>query len=88
MTTYDLDKMDQKALMAFWAKVHFHPVRTAREIFPERRPRYVAAARSLAAYASNRAAMLSCKAKGDKHGVSVYKHAMSLCRDDLPLWAD
>jgi hypothetical protein len=88
MTTYELDKMDQTALREFWGRVHRHPVKTAREIFPERRPRYVAAAHSLANYAINRAAMLSCKAKGDKHGVSVYKHAMSLCKDDLPLWAD
>jgi len=88
MTTYDLDKMDQAALREFWGKVHRHPVKTAREIFPERRPRYVAAAHSLGNYAINRAAMLSCKAKGDKHGVAIYKHAMSLCRDELPLWAD
>lgn len=88
MTTYDLDKMDQKALMEFWSKVHRHPVKTAREIFPERRPRYVAATETLACYASNRAAMLSCKAKKDKHGVNIYKHAMSMCRDELPLWAD
>ena len=88
MTTYELDKMNQKALQEFWGKVHRHPVKTAREIFPERRPRYVVAATNLGAYAINRAAMLSCKAKGDKNGVKVYQHAMDLCKRDLPLWAD
>jgi molybdopterin synthase catalytic subunit len=80
--------MDQKALQEFWGKVHRHPVKMAREIFPERGPRYVAAAHSLGNYAINRAAMLSCKARGDEHGVAIYKRAMDICKADLPLWAD
>lgn len=87
MTTHDLDKMNNKTLMAFWARVHFHPVRTAREIFPEQRSRYVVATEALGAYAVNRAAMLTCQARKDKNGVKVYRIACELCRDDLPLWA-
>jgi len=88
MTTYDLDRLDNKTLMAFWARVHFHPVKTAREIFPKRRPRYVAATEVLGAYAANRAAMLTCKERNDKRGMSVYQHICDILKDDLPLWAD
>ena len=88
MTTMELDKLSREELMAFWARVNRHPVKTARELFPERQELYVSATKSLGAYASNLAAMLYCHEKGDKHEAGMYRFICDRIRDKLPLWAD
>ena len=88
MTTLDLDKMSREELMGFWSRVNAHPILVARELFPDRPEKYVAATASLGNYAANRAAMLACHEKGDQHGVGVYSFICMTIRASLPLWAD
>ena len=83
MTIHELNKLGAKALMKFWHRVYLHPVRTARELFPYRHKGYVTETRALGNYAANRAAMLTCKARGDKLGVKVYEMCCDTCVDQI-----
>lgn len=83
-----LDRIqDQKQLMAVWASVHHHPVKQARAWFPDRPQGYVRAAQDIGNYASNRAALLLCRARGDATGAKVYKLICDSILNDLPPWA-
>ncbi len=86
MKTGKLDTLDRDDLMSFWSRVHRHPVREARKLFPKRPKHYVKATTGLAAYASNRTAMLSCKKRGDARGTLVYQRICDIIRDDLPAY--
>lgn len=78
---------DYDALMAFWRDVHFAPVKTARKLFPNRHEGYVSDTKLLSGAASNRAAELSCRRRGDEVAGDCYAMAVKVCFEDLTEWA-
>lgn len=88
MSTKELNKMSKDDLLKIWSYIHQHPVKAAREFFPEQPQNYVSATKTYGAYASNRAAMLSHKEHDDQKGVAMYKFICERLKDTLPLWAD
>ena len=83
-----LDTMNTEELMEFWGRVHRAPMRVAREVFPDRRlAEAVAVVETLAAYASNRAALLVYRQRGDERGIVAYQTACNIHRGNLPGWA-
>lgn len=76
--------MNRDDLMRFWAEVHNSPVRTARALFPEKPKGYVAMAKLLGAYASNKAAFMYCESQADANGIAVYSNICAQILDKLP----
>jgi len=87
MSELNLDSMEQDELMEIWKKVHTAPVKTARELFPDRRQGYVSATQNLGAYAANKATAISCRLRGDIPAAQVYEKICDNIYAELPVWA-
>lgn len=85
MERINFQHMTDRELRAFWSRHHRGSWYRAKSLF---RGRYaymekpVSAMWALANYAINLSAYRSCKARGDKHGMTAYRSALNLCFND------
>lgn len=78
---------DIAALWEFGTVKARRPVQFARELFPTRPRGYVAAARSLAAYATNKATAMRCRYCGDISSAQTYESICDRIYSKLPAFA-
>jgi hypothetical protein len=83
----NLDAISRDELLDFWKEVHCGPVKVARQLFPERPTGYVRATVHLGYYATNKAAAMYCRAKGDIPGAQVYEKICDRLYGELPPFA-
>lgn len=87
MKDLNLDSMEEGDLTEVWKRIHWAPVKTARELFPERPKGYVTATRNLGYYAINKATAMSCRCQGDIPAAQVYEKICESIYIELPWWA-
>ena len=77
----NLDAMNETDLMKFWNKYQNCTKRSeAEELIGDRRPGFTNIAKSLGAYASNKATAISCRTRGDISAAQVYEKIPWDCR--------
>jgi hypothetical protein len=81
------DGMQVDDLMTFHAKSGNHPVRKARELFPDRPAGYVAATRKIRQYAAMKASAMDCRQRGEIDAARVYEAKCDSIHDSLPEFA-
>jgi hypothetical protein len=54
-----IDDLDYNQCWTLWAKIHAHPIKMARALFPNVPPAYVAITKLIGAYASNKGTALA-----------------------------
>lgn len=83
-----LSKMNRDELWAFWLKFQRGGSRKdAEALLGGRYKGYTTEAASLASYACNRAVMMDCRKRGDKHATKVYQMAAECCLEGLSVTA-
>lgn len=82
-----IDRVPREKLGGMWFVMRTHPVKVGRALFPGRPVGYVSATYKLASYAINRAAMLDCRARGDRSGDRVYRTICEGILSNLPPFA-
>jgi hypothetical protein len=87
MDTPNLDCMSYEELRSFAVAVGSAPVKTARELFPDRQRGYVRAALKLKGYAWNKLTAIACRQRGDIEAAMVYENICDRIYDDLPEFA-
>lgn len=84
----NLDCMDRDDLMAFWRTTYPpHPVKAARELFPERPVGYVTAFKELGHYAANKATAIRCRLDGSIDRALMYEKIADRIYSELPAFA-
>jgi hypothetical protein len=83
----NLDAMTVDELVAFWKKAHGRCVRTARELFPDRRTGYIRATQLLRDYAMNKAVAVKCRPEGKIMAAMKYEDICERIYKELPEWA-
>lgn len=82
-----LSRMTRDELWDFW-KTYGRPSRKqAQELLGRKYPGYTTEVASLASFACNRAVMLDCRKRGDKHATKVYRMAAECCLEGLSVTA-
>jgi hypothetical protein len=77
--------MDYKTCWALWAKIHIHPVKVARTIFPRLNGGYVATTKLIGAYAANKGTALGLLAEPERR--DVYLKIAAKIYTEIPEWA-
>lgn len=83
----NLDAQPRDELLSFDGYCRGLPVKTARQLFPERPDGYVRATRDLGNYASNKAAAMYCRERGDTIGAQNYETICERIYKKLPPFA-
>lgn len=74
--------------LRLWARgIEIHPVRRAREIFPERPAGFVRAARMYMHYAYNKATAMECRARGTIETAQSYEKICDSIYERMPAFA-
>jgi hypothetical protein len=83
-TIPNLDGMTEAELMAFWSRYHRASRKDAAALIGDTRKGYTTIAATLANYACNKSVAMTCRAKGDIQGATVYEASAELCYNRLP----
>lgn len=81
----NLDAMTEDELMAFWQRYQNRQTRKdAAELIGDRRKGYTVLAAKLGGYASNKAAAIACRSRGDIQAAEVYESICEQIYETLP----
>lgn len=80
----NLDAMAPTDLHAFWARYNRCTRAECEALIGDRRPGYIKLTTKLAGYASNKAAAMYCRERGDIQGASIYETICDRMYDELP----
>jgi hypothetical protein len=80
----NFDSMDREELMEFWSKYNRPRRKDAEALIGDRRKGYTTLCGDLAGYASNKAAAIGCREKGDIVGAQIYEKICDNIYSDLP----
>ncbi len=69
----NFDAMTANKLMSFWSRYNRPNRKDAAELIGDKRPGYTTLCGTLAAYASNKAAAMQCRERGDILAAEVYE---------------
>lgn len=84
----NLDSMTSEDLTNFWSLAfQFHPVRTARILFPEKPKGFVRATKNLGLYAANKATAMNLRKEGSINDAVKYELICDKIYAELPKFA-
>ena len=81
-----IDEIDHDTAWKLWAKIQFHPIRSARLMYPTRPYLYVMTAKLVKAYLANKGTALGLPGKDKKERRDMYIKIAAEIYCKIPAW--